>query len=46
MIVVVVESYHSLLRCICKSGNRVVAETEVEVDGSGEVANKSQNSRW
>jgi hypothetical protein len=32
--------------CRCKSGSRVVAETEVEVDGSDEVTNKSQNSRW
>jgi hypothetical protein len=42
------ESYHSLLRCRCKSGSRVVAEPEVKVDGSDEVANmfKSQNPRW
>ena len=31
--------------CRCKSGSRVVAETEVEVDGSDEVTNKSRNSR-
>ena len=37
MILVVVESYHPLLRC--KSGSSVVAKTEVDVDGS-EVANK------
>jgi hypothetical protein len=32
--------------CRCKSGSREVAETEVEVDGSDEVTNKSQNFRW
>jgi hypothetical protein len=29
MILVIVESYHPLLRCRCKSGSRVVAEIEV-----------------